>query len=211
MDTIKIYSASELKESFPKGFERAYKSWQEDHASDIFWTDEIMDSLKATFKKCGVNLINWEISDSSPCFVKFTIPTYYSELADCDMLVDDYTGRRATNWIKTELGLKTTKRVKWSAKDENGRKISGIRYDITKTDGKDWSCEFTGVCYDHDFIESLLEDIHNGQTLSESFHGLADKAGKLFENEYRDQMTESYFIAHADANGFKYTESGIMI
>lgn len=47
--------------------------------------------------------------------------------------------------------------------------------------------------------------------LSESFCGLADKAGKLFEAEYRDQMSKSYFIDHADANGFKYTESGVMV
>lgn len=211
MNTIKVYSASELKDLFPEGFESAHTNWERDHATDIFWSDEIIDSMKAIFKACGVNLINYSVSDSNSSWVKFTIPTYWSELAGHDILVDDYSGRRALNWVKDALELGSVKRVKYLYKNESGRKVNGIRYDVTKEDGQDWSCEFTGVCYDHDFLDSLLEDIHNGQTLSDAFHGLADKAEKLLEAEYRDQMSESYFVDHADSNEYQYTESGVMV
>jgi hypothetical protein len=212
MDIIKVYLASELKELHPKGFESAHKSWVEDHSSDIFNLSEIMDSMKAIFKQCGVNLINWSISDSSPSWVRFEMPESDDESEDgIFQPLEDYTGSKALNWVKSELELKSIKRVPYSYKDESGRKLKGVRYDITKKGGESWSCGFTGVCYDHDFIDSLLEDIHDGRTLSESFHGLADKAGKLFENEYKDQMSESYFVEHADANDYKFTEDGIQV
>ena len=56
METIEVYSANELKEKFPEGFEYAHEKWQNNHSSDIFWTDEIMDSLKGIFKASGIKL-----------------------------------------------------------------------------------------------------------------------------------------------------------
>lgn len=209
MDTIKVYSASELKKDFPNGFEKAHEKWIRNVGNDgIFWQDEIMDSLKSTFKNAGVNLQDWSISGSSSCFVKFTIPTYWSELAEEDLLVDDYTGKKALNWLKKEFGLKSVKRVNYIGHD----KKKHFRYDVTKLDGKDWSCEFTGYCADHDFLESLLEDVSkNNCTLSEAFSNLADVAGKLFYDEYIEQISEDYFLDYADANDYQYTEDGIMV
>jgi len=207
METIEVYSASELKEKFPEGFEYAHEKWQNSHSHDTFRTDEIMDSLKGIFKASGIKLDDWSISDSSESYVKFTLPTYWSELADCDQLVDDYTGRRALNWTKTGLELKSVKRIGYPGK--NKQKL--FRYDVIKSDGKPWSCEFTGVCYDHDFLDSLLDDIKSGCTLSEAYHNLADKAGRLFYEEWKDQMSEEYFIDFADANEFKFTEEGKQI
>lgn len=208
METINVYLASELKESFPEGFESAHKSWQEDHATDIFWQDEIIECMKEIFKVSGVTLQNYSIGGQGT-FLTCSIPTYWNELAECDMIVDDYTGQKAYTWIKENLlnGAKF-KRVNYTYENESGRKVKSWRYDITKKDGESWSCEFTGICYDHDFIESLLDDIKSGCTLHEAFCNLANKADKLIEDEAESQMTESYFITHADANDYKYTESG---
>jgi hypothetical protein len=206
MEQINIYSATELKKQFPEGFESAHKKWVDSVSNDgIFWQDEIMDSLKGIFKASGINLTNWEISDSSPSFVKFTIPTYWSELADYDMLVDTYTGKKALNWLKETLGLKSVKRVNYIGHD----KKKHYRFDIVKSNGEDWDCDFTGYCADYDFLYSLLNDVTKENcTLSEAYHNLADVAGKLFEQEYIDQCSEEYFIAHADANDYQYTEEG---
>ena len=204
MDTIKVYSASELKEQFPEGFEKAYKNWQDHQAGDIFWSDEIMDSLKAIFKVSDINLINWSIGMDSESWVRFEMP----EDDEWDNLIENYTGQKAYNWIKENVldGAKF-KRVTYNNKDGG----KGWRYDITKVNGQPWSCEFTGYCADHDFIESLLDDVRTGSTLSDAFHGLADCAMRLLEQESEDQNSEDYFLDFADANDFQFTEDGLMI
>lgn len=209
MDTIKVYSASELKELFPEGFESAHKSWCEDHASDIFWQNEIIESMKALFEKSGVNLRDYSIGDSNS-WLKCEISSYeYDSDEDNSIGTGDLTGNQAYAWIKENLidGAKF-KRVNYKYENESGRKVSGWRYDLTKVNGESWSCEFTGVCYDHDFIDSLLDDIKSGCTLHEAFCNLASEAQKLTNNEIEDQMSESYFVNHADANDYKFTESG---
>lgn len=212
MEQINVYNVMELKELSPEGFERAYKSWIDAVSSEpLFCQDEIMDSLKATFKQAGITLKDWSISDSSPSWVKLSIPTFYSELAEDDRLVDDYTGKKALTWIKNAYDLKKVKRVNYTYVNDNGHKVKGFRYDITKKDGQSWDCGFTGVCYDHDFIDSLLDDIHSGCTLSEAYHNLADKAGKLFYEEYTSQCTEEFFIDHAEANEYQFLENGVQI
>ena len=187
MKTIKVYSASELKESFSEGFESAHKSWREDHASDIFWQDEIIDSMKKLFEKSGVNLQNWSIGDSNS-WLKCEFSGYeYDSDEDNSISTGDLTGNQAYAWIKENLidGAKF-KRVNYKYENESGRKVSGWRYDLTKKNGESWSCEFTGVCYDHDFIDSLLDDIKSGCTLHEAFYNLADKAEELINNEIED-------------------------
>ena len=208
MEQITVYSLKELKEKFPDGFERAWKDFRNDCANDqLPWEDEIMDSMKKTFKFAGINLEDWSISTCERSYVKFNIPTYWSELADEDILVDSYTGKKALNWLKNAFDLKSAKRVGYIGHD----KKKHYRWDCTKLDGKDWWCEFTGYCADQDYLENLLEDVSkNNYDLSEAFHNLADVAAKLFDNEYEYQMSEEYFLDQ-DYNDNKYTEDGLKI
>jgi hypothetical protein len=92
MDTITVYSASELKEKFPNGFEKALEKWREDQSGDTFWTDEIMGSLKALFETSGVNLINWSIGANSSSWVRFEMP---DDGEDYINPIEDYTGQKA--------------------------------------------------------------------------------------------------------------------
>jgi len=208
MKTIKVYSASELKDKFPEAFEKVLEKWQYNCKEDIFWGDEIFASMKETFEAAGLTLTNWELGTYSPCFVRFTMPTYWSELAEVDMLVENYEGKRALKWLKEAFGLKSVKRVNYIGHD----KKKHFRYDIVKTDGEDWSCEFTGYCADHDYIESLLEDVSkNGCTLEDAFSNLAKVYGKLIEQELENQQSEEYFLEHAGSNEFSYTEHGVRI
>ena len=199
--TIKTYTASELKEQFPEGLENALEHWREDQ-TEIFWTDEIVESLKGLFKKAGINLINYEIGAYSPSWVRFEMP---EDGEDYLNPLEDYAGQKAYNWIKSNIldGAKF-KRVTYNKK--YGGK--GWRYDLTKKDGKAWSCGFTGYCADDDYLDSLLDDIRGGCTLSEALHNLSDCAAHLLESEQKDQASEEYFIDHADANEFKFTEDG---
>lgn len=209
MDKITVYSITELKEQSPDGFKYAMQEWVDTVSSGpLFCQDEIMDSLKATYKHAGITLNNWSISDSSQSWVKITLPTFWSELA---LLVDDYFGKLALKWIKNAYDLKSVKRVNFTYVNENGCKVKSFRYDITKKDGTSWDCEFTGVCYDRDFMESLLDDIKSGCTLLDAYNNLADKAGKLLYDEYISQCEESYFLDFAEANEYRFLPNGEMI
>jgi hypothetical protein len=205
MDTIKVYDIHELKEQFPDAFEKVLNRWQ-NNMEEVFWADESIESLKETFKSAGLTLNNWSLGGQGS-YVKFTMPTYWSELADCDMLVEEYEGRKALNWLKDAFGLKSVKRVNYVYK---GKKR--FQYEVTKLDGKDWSCEFTGYCADHDYLESLLDDVSKGRcNLEDAFSHLADVCVRLIEQEEEYQRSEEYFLEHAEINDYQYTEDGVMV
>lgn len=209
MKKVSVFSVKELKEKYYDGYESAYEEYKKDMTSmGIPWQEEIMDSMKSTFKAAGVDLKDWEISDCSPCYVKFSIPTYWSELADEDKLVDDYTGKKALNWLKDSFELKSVKRVGFIGHD----KKKHYRYDIVNKDGKSWDADFTGYCADYDFMFSLLEDVSkNNCTLYEAFDGLADVAGKLFRNEWEYIMSEEAFMEDGEINERYYTKDGTQV
>ena len=122
-------------------------------------------------------------------------------------MVDDYEGKLAYKWLKDAFDLKSYRRVTF--KNHLGKPAH--RYDFTKLNSEknwDWSCEFTGYCADHDFLESLFECIHDGMNLKDAFSNLADEARKLFENEYEYQQSEEYFFEEASNNDYEYTEEG---
>lgn len=206
---IDVYTIKELKENFPEAYEKAYEDFKQDIQQDPYlpWQEEIMDSMKATFKHAGVTLHNWSIGAYCYSKVKFSIPTHWSELAEEDILVDDYEGKLAYKWLKETFDLESFRRVNY--KNHLGKPAH--RYDFTKMGSEkdwDWSCEFTGYCADHDFLESLFDCIHDGMNLKDAFSNLGDVARKLCEAEYENQLTEEYFLEEAMANNYEYTEDG---
>lgn len=212
METINVYSAQELKELNPVAFEHAWDKYKRICESDTLpWQEEIMDSMKGTFKYAGVTLKDWSIGAYSPSYVKFSIPTYWSELAEVDELVDNYEAQQAVDWLKDTFDLKDARRVEY--KNHLGK--PAFRWDFSTLKGTkdwDWSCEFTGYCADHDFLESLFESVEcDGMNIEDAFRNLADVAAKLFENEYEYMMSEEYFLEQADCNDWKYTEDGTQI
>lgn len=208
MKKIKVYSITEMKEKFPEAFEKMLEKYQRYCASDSYlpWQEEIMDSMKKTFKYAGATLNDWSISTGSPSYVKFTIPTYWSELAEVDELVDDYEGQIAVDWLKDTFDLKEAERVAY----QNHLGKTAYRWDFKKLNGEDWSCEFTGYCADHDFLESLFESVAcDGLNIKDAFRNLADVAAKLFENEEEYMMSEEYFLESCYDNF--YTKDGNLV
>ena len=206
MRSIKVYDVYELKEKFPEAFEKAHENFKDDVRNDPFlpWQEEIMDSLKATFKNAGVTLHSWSIGAYSYSHVKFSIHTYWSELAEEDCLVDEYEGKKAYKWLKEVFDLKSYKRVNY--KNHLGKPAH--RYDFVKSNGESWSCEFTGMWCDYDYLGSLFDCIHDGMNLHDAFSNLADEARKLMEAEYENQLSEEYFLEEADINNYEFTENG---
>jgi hypothetical protein len=189
MKTIIGYSPQELKELNERGFERALENWRSSQ-EEIFWTDEIIESMKATFEHSGIALRNWSIGAYSHSHVEF----------DMESDVKELSGNRAMAWLENNLlgGLRekrtfiqrVTKYVTWN--------------DFTQHNQIP-SCPFTGYCADEDFIESLMNDIKSGDTLRDAYSNLADVARKLFENELDYQTSEEYFLEQED---LLFTEDG---
>lgn len=211
METINVYSAKELKEINPVAFEYAHQQFQKDMENDeIPWQHEIMGSLKSLLKYAGIELRDWSIGIYGHCYIKFSIPTYWNEVAEYDDVVDNLTGKKAYKWLKETFDLKSYRRVNY--KNHLGKQSH--RYDFTKLNSEkdwDWSCEFTGLWADHDFLESLFDCVHDGMTIEDAVRNLADVAGKLFEQEYESMMSEENFLEMSDCNDWKFTEDGTQI
>lgn len=181
MKTVKLYTPAELKKKNPEGFESALQHFR-DGNNDIPWTDEIMDSLKALFKATnGVYLRDWSIDAYGYSYVR--VEFNQDEAGDL-------TGNRALAWLENNLlgDLRVNRSFLSRVKQ-----YSGKWYDFTKY-GEIPSCPLTGVCFDEDYIESLLKSIKAGDTLKEAFENLADVASKLFQAEIEGQDSEENFL-----------------
>jgi hypothetical protein len=203
--TKTVYTALELRELFPIAFDSALEKWKQSQSEPAEMSD-IVHSFKAIFKAFGCNLIDYYIEGDYPRnYVKFTIPVDWSELADNDSLVDDYTGQRAYKWIKDQLGIKSFERVNYSRRDGQG-----FYYNIIRNDGKVMSRPFTGYYADDYFLYNLLNDIKEGHTLREAFSDLADCAAKMIEDELAFQQSEENFIDYTESNKIFFDENGEM-
>jgi len=202
MKKIDVYSLSELKEKFPNAFKYIHMKYQES-SHEIFWQDEIMDSLKGTFKFANVKLRDWKISDCSPSWVKFDFPE-----GDEENPVEYFNNKSAITWLKFAFDIDKANRVAYINHEEKKK----YRWDFFLKNGLPWDCPFTGYCADYDFVESLFEDIaKNKANLYEAFDNLAALAGKLFRDEYTYQMSEEFFIEHSESNDWWYTKNGTRI
>lgn len=205
MDTVNCYTIEELEEKFPSGYDRAYREFVEDESENIPWVDETLDSLKKTFETAGVNLKDYSLGLSGS-WVKFSIPTYWSELAEVDELVDNYTGQRAVKWLKDAFDIHSIKLVHY--KDDKGNNKN--RYDLYNKGGTNWE-GFTGYCADYDFVESLFMAIHDGYCLEDAFRWLADEYEKIISNELEYATSEGNFKEMCEINGWKFLEDGRIV
>lgn len=192
---ITVYSVRELKEEFPDAYDKAFEKYQESCWRWVSWQDETIESMKAVFEASGITLKDWSLGAYSQSFVKFYM----------DDEIEDLSGRKAVNWLKETFGLKSAKLVHYK---HDGKSYS--RYDFKKKDGTDWSCEFTGYCADHDFLESLFKDVQR-YTLKDAFSWLAGKCESMLEEELKYAQSEESFIETAEANNWQYLENGRLV
>lgn len=178
MKTIKVYTPKELKRKNPEGFERAHE-WYRTHETEIHWSEEIIDSLKAIFKASGISLRDWSIDAYGYSYVKF----------DMESETRDLTGQRALAWIENNLIGDLRERRTFISRVKKYEQW----HDFTRY-GNVPSCPFTGVCFDEDYIEALFKSINDGDSLGEAYDNLANVAARLFDAEIEHQNSEEYFL-----------------
>lgn len=208
MKQIRVYTAQELKRKNPSGFERALERFRS-YNDDILWSGEIMDSLKAVFKHTsGIsNLHDWSIDAYGYSYVKFE---FNQDEAG------ELSGNRALAWLENNLlgDLRIPNRPMFFRLGAGEPYQPTDRGELAKYGqhyraGMIKPCPFTGVCFDEDFIESLLNSIKAGDTLQEAFSGLADVAAKLFRSEIEYQNSEEYFLENSD--DLEFTIDGVRV
>jgi len=165
--TKEVYTLDEAKDNGL--YEKAYCKWLEYYTG---WTDEILESLKALCNQAGITIKDYSIGDRES----------YIKYGD----IPEIQGSRALTWI--ENNIIEPNRLKWT---DPKRFKPGIRYGYRAGVMKD--CPFTGVCYDHDFLDALAESVKSGDDLETAFNSLANTAEKLIENE---TSTESFDCAN---------------
>jgi len=124
MNTIEIntYSATELKDQFPKAYEKAFERYkQSQYYFGLNWGDEMLESLKALIELGGYKLKSYSLGDSSCRNNHIKI-----DERNCDEL----SGGRAVAWLENNVLSKL--------RDKKGKvdagKLTGYCMDYTLVD-----------------------------------------------------------------------------
>ena len=190
IETRKIFTFDELSE---ESQEKAIENYREYTISDpIPWSNEIFDSMKAIFDLLHIKLLDWQLGAHCYSYIKFEI----------DQDTGDLSGSRAIGWI--ENNLIDLLRVTRGSYLKNRKDYFRYGYRV----GKVKDCPLTGVCFDHDFLDSLLDSIKSGMTIKDSLSGLADTYQRLLEREYEASQESEYIREELQHNGMEFLENG---
>jgi hypothetical protein len=180
MEQITVYKFEELPEEIQ---EKLVAKQVENNQTDaeIPWSYEIFDSLKELFNKCcKVKLVDWDLG---LCNRNNHIKIEFNEESTKEL-----TSARALGWLENNL--------------LNNLRITRSRYLAKRKDYFSYGSSYrvgcikpgplTGICYDENYLDDLIEGVKNGLTLYEAFKSLADTYEKLLQQEYDAYTSEEY-------------------
>lgn len=191
-ETIKreLFTFDELSDDVK---EKVLQEFRERNSREIFWQEEIFQSLKELFKNCNnITLKNYQLGgQGSHLKLEFN----YDEVAD-------FSGSRAMAWI--ENNLLSDLRISFTGTKRREYRKYGKYYYA----GKIKPCPFTGYCADEDYLEKLIKSIKSGMTLKDSFCDLAEVYNKLVEQEEEFQTSDGYIKEEIAACEYEFTADG---
>jgi hypothetical protein len=191
-ETHHIYKFHELT---PDAQEHAIECYRESIESDpVPWAEELFDSLQAIFEESYLTLKDYSLGMYSHSYVKF----------DMDDDIAELSGLRALTWLENNLlcNARTTEQeYRQNLKDclRYGYRIGQVK-----------PCPFTGVCYDDDFLDHLIESINSGMCLKDAYSSLADKYQSILESEYEYSLTSDACKDQIRANEYEFYADGSM-
>jgi hypothetical protein len=193
MKTIKVYSYNELSK---ESKERALQDWNDENR-EIVWAEEIYKSFQEIFQQTvGLKLGNYSIGAYQHSWA--TVVFEHNE-------VKDFKGHRAITWIENNL----LDHLRISYYGDRRKEVS--KYGQWYRPGMIEPCPFTGYCFDDTLLNALQQSVKDGDTLEETFKGLANVVQKELEGEHEYQQSEEYFKDHAEANDYQFLENGMLI
>lgn len=204
---IECYQYDELSDEAKKV---ALKKYQDEfnHNPFIPSMDEIMDSMKELIKSLDFKLRNYSIGAYTHSFLT----------AECENdSWKELSGRRAFAFVENHLFQHL--RIPWKGKKrwEMAKYNAGYRschppqsfVRQSYSAGRVPPCPLTGMCFDNDFIDHLMEKLREGYTVKEAIESLAEKASDLLENECESVRSEAYFIEQCNINDTTFNKDGI--
>lgn len=183
--TRTLYTAAELKELHPRGFDRAMDWHARCVCDDPAWASEHRASLKAALEAIG---------DAAPTIEGPRV----------------HRVRRCMAWLENHvLG---PLRAPWApiagTSSASKRRREVARYGAWYRPGNVRPCLWTGYCVDEDLIDAMREAAREGLSPDEWPRRLRDVAERLWEEEVAGQCSEEAFLETAEANGWEFTEHG---
>jgi hypothetical protein len=187
---VALFTATELRQSFPAAFERARQRYAAECVSDPHWARETVESLKATLAAFGVDRPEYSIGAWGYSWIRFAAEDRLRA-----------SGRKAFAVLESAL---EPFRIPW-----RGSKRWGLsRYGAAYRAGMVPPCPFTGYCDDDAFLDSVREDIRGGCSVAEALRNLADVAQRLLEADEIYATSADAFQEMAEACGWEFNEGG---
>jgi hypothetical protein len=182
----KLYSFSELSEE-AKG--RVISDIADAIATDDdnFTLSECVHSLKKLADALCVTLADWSIGPynrGNRCSLR------QSFLGDDEIDTLSDTGEKVEQWI-------------WDC-----LKPKGYTPDQMKDGRFPGICGLTGVCFDDDIVESVLDSVRSGDTLSKAFDAAADRIMRICEDDLEYRTSREGILECLDKDEEVYTEEG---
>ena len=184
MKTIetKLYSFRELS---PEAQDRVIKAKADSiyNDSDDFTLSECLDSLKAIASACGLRLTNWNIGP-------------YNRSNFCRVNSEESGHKAIANFVRVLISKGYERKKTFRAMLERGTgSFIGV-------------CGFTGVCFDEDICEAILEALLDGETMSKAFDRAADRIQDICEKDLEYRASREGILEYLDQNEEIYTEDG---
>jgi hypothetical protein len=182
-----VYTARELKDAHPRGFERALQRHRQWVYDDPAWADEHAESVKDALAAMG---------DDPPDFGSTT--TRAQDI------------RRSMAWVENNVlaPLRTpfrAGRIRHAQQSKNDAVRNALRW---HKPGEVTSCPWTGYCRDEDLLDFIRKEARGGSSPKDIKRRLIGHADRLWEDEVEDQCREDAFLDDADANGREFYADG---
>ncbi len=184
MKTIetKLYCFKELSN---EAKERVLKQIADDiqNEPDNFTLSECMDSLKAIAGAMGLRLTNWSIGP--------------------------YNRGNFASVNSDESGNVAIARFVRCLFDHGYARKPRFKDMLTKGTGSFIGvCGFTGVCFDEDICEAILEALLDGETMTKAFDRAADRIATICEDDLEWRTSKAGIMEYLDQDEEIFTEDG---
>lgn len=195
-ESISIYNISELSDSAQKVAHTEYLN----NEFECFWLDEYVNSLKKFEEYFRIKIKNYSLG-SCDCYVDYDIDWYRFDNRHYEDEISNLSGLRLARYIHNNFyWCIYEKKSYWKG---NKKRKSKIQLDSC--------CPFTGYCGDMDLIDPILKFLAKPDK-NINFTNLIDLCidsfTKAVRNDCESQECLQYFIDHAAANEYEFTEDG---
>jgi len=203
-ETITVYSISELSDSAKQKAHRQYLN----KGFEYFWLDEYLASLKKFAEYFNLKIKNYSLGGYD-CIVEYSLMSI-----DNQDEIENLSGLRLARYIHNNFYyymFKGKYYSLWSKTDKNPKnnleKLKSRHSKIQLV----CDCPFTGMCGDMDLLHPILEFLKKPDSRI-TFTDLMDQCINNFiksvESDCEYQESLQYFIEHAEANAYEFTEDG---